>query len=177
MIYVWITLLVLALLTGWVLTIFSLPGNWLMVVAVGLFAWFVPADSRAAISWKWVAALVVLALLGEIAELLAAALGAAKGGGSKRGTVLAVIGSVVGSLGLALVGLPIPVVGPVVAAVLGAALGALGGAMLGEHWKGRTLNESWKVGQGAFWGRLLGTLAKVSIGTAMLVVGIMAMIL
>ncbi len=177
MIYLWTTLLVLSLISGWALTLFSLPGNWLMVAAVALFAWFIPADSAVAIRWPWVVALLVLAVMGELAELLAAALGAARGGGSKRGTVMAVLGSMIGSIGLAIIGLPIPVVGPVVAAVFGAALGALTGAMLGESWKGKSLGESWKVGQGAFLGRLLGTLAKVSIGTAMLVIGVMALIL
>jgi hypothetical protein len=72
------------------------------------------------------------------------------------------------------VGLPIPVIGSLVAAILFAGAGALVGAMLGETWKGRTLAESWKVGQSAFWGRLLGALAKTGIATAMLVIAMVA---
>ena len=176
-VYAWTVLLVLALAAGWVLTIFSLPGNWLIVAVMALYAWLIPTTAAVAVSWQWVAALLVLALLGELAELAAAALGAARGGGSKRATVLAIFGSVIGSIGLAIVGIPIPIIGPVIAAVLGAALGALGGAMLGERWKGKSLGESWHVGRGAFFGRLLGTLAKVSVGTAMFVVGILAIFL
>ena len=65
------------------------------------------------------------------------------------------------------VGVPIPVVGSVVGAVLFAGLGALLGAMLGELAAGRSLATSWKVGRAAFWGRLLGTLAKALIGAVM----------
>ena len=52
-----------------------------------------------------------------------------------------------------------------------AGLGALGGAMLGETWKGRDLKTSWEVGHSAFWGRVLGSLAKVLIASIMLAVG------
>ena len=41
--------------------------------------------------------------------------------------------------------------------------------MLGEAWKGRSLGQSWQIGQGAFWGRLLGTLAKVTVASAMVI--------
>lgn len=174
--YFWAILLLLALVAGWLLTLFSLPGNWLMVAAAALYAWLVPPESPVQLEWGWVAALVVLALLGEALELLAGALGAKRGGGSKRGMALAIVGSVVGSIAGAFIGLPIPIVGSVIAAVLFAALGALGGAMLGEHWKGRTLDESWKVGQGAFWGRLLGTVAKISIGTTMAVLTVVGIV-
>jgi uncharacterized protein YqgC (DUF456 family) len=171
----WAALLFLTLLVGWVMTLFSLPGNWVMVGAAALYWWLAPDASRAGLEWPWLAGLVVLAGLGELAELGARALGVAQGGGSKRGAALAVGGSVVGSIGLALLGIPIPVVGPLIAAVLGAALGALGGAMLGEAWKGRSLGQSWRIGQGAFWGRLLGTLAKVSVASAMVIAATLGM--
>src|SRR5215469_8207128 len=53
---------------------------------------------------------------------------------------------------------------------------AIVGSMLGETWKGRTLAETWKVGQAAFWGRLLGALAKTGIATAMFVIAVVAAI-
>jgi hypothetical protein len=46
--------------------------------------------------------------------------------------------------------------------------------MLGEAWKGRTLGETWKVGQAAFWGRLLGTITKTTIASAMAAIAAVA---
>ena len=122
------------------------------------------------LGWTVVAVILGLALLGELLEFPASAMGAVKGGGSKRGAALALGGSVVGGMvGLA-VGVPIPLVGSLVAAVLFGGLGALLGAMVGETWKGRDLDQSWRVGKSAFWGRLLGTLAKTMVGSVMVVV-------
>jgi uncharacterized protein YqgC (DUF456 family) len=172
---VWAVVLAVTVIVGWTMTLFSLPGNWVMVAAGALYWWLAPDDSRAVLEWPWLVGLLVLAVLGEVLELAAGALGVGHAGGSKRGAALAVAGSVIGSIGLAILGVPIPVVGPIVAAVLGAALGALGGAMLGEAWKGRDLGQSWRIGQGAFWGRLLGTLAKVTIASAMVVATLLGM--
>jgi uncharacterized protein YqgC (DUF456 family) len=176
--YVWAILLLVVLLVGWVLTLFSMPGNWLMLLAAGVYAWLLPETSATDVTWPWLAALLVLALLGEGCELLAGALGVHQGGGSKRGAVLAVGGSLVGAVvGGFLGSWVMPVIGTMVGAVLIAAVGALGGAMLGEGWKGRTLGESWRVGQGAFWGRLLGTAAKLLVATTMVLVGGLATVL
>ncbi|MGH7134451.1 MAG: DUF456 family protein [Pirellulales bacterium] len=173
MIYLGLLLLFLALIAGWCLTMLSMPGNWLMVAAVALFAWLAPSATFD-IGWPIVALLVGLAVVAELLELAASALGAKRAGGSRRGAVLAIFGSVAGALVGAGVGLPIPVIGSLVAAILFAGAGALVGAMLGETWKGRTLAESWKVGQSAFWGRLLGALAKTGIATAILVIAVVA---
>jgi uncharacterized protein len=175
--YLWAALFILTLAAGWLLTLFALPGNWLMVAAAAVYAFFVPGEGRLAVSWGLVIALVVLAVLGELLELLAGALGAKKGGGSKRAAVLAVLFSVPGAMIGAMVGMPIPVVGPLIGVILFAGLGAFAGAMLGESWKGRKLEESWQVGHGAFWGRVLGSLAKVMIASIMLAVGTMAVFL
>ena len=78
-------LLILILVTCWLLTLLGMPGNWLMAAAAAVYACLVPAQSPAALGWKTVAALLVLAALGEIVELLAGAMGVAKAGGSRRG--------------------------------------------------------------------------------------------
>jgi uncharacterized protein YqgC (DUF456 family) len=72
-------------------------------------------------------------------------------------------------LGLA-VGTPVPVVGSFVMAVLGGAGGAFVGAYIGEYWKGRTEDERIAVGQGAFVGRLWGTVGKLAAGAIMLAI-------
>src|SRR4051794_10018940 len=78
---------ILLVLAGWLMTLFSLPGNWVIVASATLFAWLVPADGSSGIgmSWSAVLALAGLAILGEIVEFAASALGASRAGGSKRG--------------------------------------------------------------------------------------------
>ncbi|NUQ65194.1 MAG: DUF456 domain-containing protein [Pirellulales bacterium] len=170
-------LLVLILVFGLVLTVLGLPGNWLMVAAAAVYACFVPAEPPAGFGWKVVAAMLVLAALGELIEFIAGALGVAKGGGSRRGVVMALVGSVVGAILGAGIGVPIPIVGPIVAAILFAAAGAMIGAMVGERSAGRPLEETWQVGKAAFWGRLFGTLAKVTVGAVMVGVAVAAVVL
>ena len=178
MAYVWLILLIVLVIAGWILTLFSLPGNWVIVISSALFAWLVPATEDSGIGMRWtaVAVLLLLAIVGEIIEFAAGALGASRAGGSKRGAVLAIIGSMIGAIAGGIVGLPIPVIGSVVAAILFASCGALIGAILGEKWKGRDMAQALEVGQGAFWGRLLGTLAKTTIASVMAVTAIVAAI-
>ncbi len=175
MVVVAVILLILVLLAGWILTVLAMPGNWLMVAATATYAYFVTEPSVVAIGWAVVAGMALLAALGELVEFVAGALGVAKTGGSKRGAALALVGSLIGAMAGLFIGLPIPVIGSLVGAVLLAGLGALVGAILGEQWKGRDMEESWKVGMGAFWGRLFGTLAKTIIGSIMLAVALAAL--
>ena len=169
-------LLLIVLLACWPLSLLSLPGNWMMVAAAAVYAYFMPADSRAAIGWMTITAMLVLAGLGEVIELLAGAVGTAQAGGTRRGAVLALLGSVVGGLVGLLVGIPIPIVGSFFAAILFAALGALVGAMLGEFWAGRKWGASWRVGTAAFGGRLFGTLGKMAAGAMILVLALAALL-
>jgi uncharacterized protein YqgC (DUF456 family) len=177
MIYVWACLLFLVLVVGWIINLFGLPGNWLNLAAAICYAFFMPADERVSISWWIVGIVLLLAVLGEVVEFLAGAAGAAKVGGSRRGVVLSVLGSFIGGVFGAIIGAPIPVVGPIIAVLLFASLGALAGAMLGEWWKGRDWEARWQVGNAAFWGRLLGTVGKVYIGTVIVVVVLAALVM
>lgn len=171
-------LLIVVLLGAWLSIFVGLPGNWLMVIAVAIYAAFVPmaAGSPALIGWVVVAALAILALLGEVVEFLAGALGVTREGGSRRGAVFALAGSVVGGLAGIFVGLPVRLVGPILAALVFAAAGALAGAVLGERSRGRAWGESWRIGKAAFRGRLFGTLAKTLVGLAMIGVVIVALL-
>lgn len=172
--FVWAISLVLLSLVFWSLNVFGLPGNWLLVAATALYAWWMPAESRADIGTATLTSLIVLAGLGELVEFLAGAWGAKRAGGSRRAAVLALVGSLMGSILGLFVGIPIPLVGPIVGALLFAGLGALGGAVLGESWKGRSLNESLSVGEAAFWGRILGTLGKMMVGTLLVAIVLIA---
>ena len=174
--FLWATLLILILVAGWVLTLLGMPGNWLMVAAAALYAWLIPEESPCRVGWDVVSALVVLACLGELVELVAGALGAAKAGGSKRAAALSLVGSLIGAIVGVVVGVPIPVVGSLVGAVVFAGIGALAGAMLGEIWAGQTMRQSWRVGHAAFWGRLLGTVAKSLVASVMVVLTAAALV-
>jgi uncharacterized protein YqgC (DUF456 family) len=169
--------LALVLGAGWLMTLMALPGTWLIVVATAAYAYFVPDAWRIDISWGVWATVLALAVLGEIIESAAVAVGAKRAGGSRRAALLALCGSIGGGLLGGILGLPIPVIGSVIAIVLGASCGATAGAMLGEHWKGRTMQEGWAVGRAAFWGRLIGTLGKIGTVTAMVALVIAAMVL
>ncbi len=175
--FLYAALLIVVLLSGCVLTLLAMPGNWLMVAAAAFYAWLAPGEGRLTIGWEVVGVLLILAVVGEALEFLASALGAARAGGSKRGAILAMAGSMVGALVGVFVGIPVPVVGPILAALLFAGLGAFAGALLGEIWKGRKLEKSWQVGKAAFWGRVLGSMAKTAVGAVMVVVTIAAMLL
>jgi uncharacterized protein YqgC (DUF456 family) len=177
MIYLWASILLIILVLGCLLNLFGLPGNWINLAASAVYVFFTPPDERLSVSWWVVGAVLVLAILGEIVELLAGAAGAAKVGGSRRGAVLAILGSFVGGIVGAVLGMPIPIIGPVIAILLFASLGALAGAMVGEWWKGRDWEARWEVGHAAFWGRLLGTVGKISIGSVIVVVVMAALVL
>lgn len=173
---VWAILLGSTALVGWGLNVFGIPGNWITVSVAVLYAALLPGDSRAALSWQVVVALVALAVLGEIVEFVASSAGAKRAGGSKRAAALALIGALVGGIVGVFVGIPIPVIGPIISAILFSAAGALGGAMLGESWKGRSWESSWDVGKAAFWGRILGTLGKIMVGSIMVAVVLVALV-
>ena len=171
--------LVVLVIASWLLNIVALPGNWVIVAAAALYALFRSGAEHFALGWQTVAALAVLAALGELLEFGAGAAGSARAGGSKRGMALAAVGSIAGGIIGVIVGLPIPipVIGSLVTAVLGAAVGALIGAALGEQWKGRPLDQSIEIGWSAFWGRVLGSVAKLAVGSAMVLWTVMAVFL
>ncbi len=170
MVYVAATLLMFANMAAWFSTLFTLPGNWILLACTILYAYFLPADYYPRISWHVVILVAVIALLGELIEFLAGAAGAAKQGGSKLGIFLSLVGAFFGSLGGAILLSFIPLIGTMIGALLGGALGAFGGAWLGEHNTEKTSEERYAIGKGAFIGRILGTVGKLSMGIIMLVV-------
>lgn len=164
--------LALALIAGcgicWLSNLLSLPGNWVLLGLVGLFAWLVPPEGSRGITGTTVAILLALAVVGEIVEFATGAVGAAKQGASRRSVWLSLVGALVGSIGGAMVGAPIPVVGSMAAALLGGSVGAFGGAYWGEVTSERTHAKGVAVGKAAFIGRLWGTVGKFAVGAVML---------
>jgi uncharacterized protein YqgC (DUF456 family) len=167
---VWLVLLVLANVAAWLSNALTMPGNWLIVLLSGCFAWFFPGGDQQGIAWTTVIALAVIATCGEVLEFASSAAVAGKRGGSRRGMVLAIAGTMLGSISGALVALPIPIAGSVLGAIFGGAAGAFAGAWLGETWKGKTIEEGYYIATGALIGRLVGTAGKLIVGAIMVVI-------
>lgn len=171
--YFYAVLLALGLFGSAFLTLIGLPGNWLMVGLTAFFAFFFPVVGTVGISWTVVAVLAGLALIGEVLEFGLGAASLAKGG-SKQGALLAVIGSFLGSILGATLGSSIPVIGPIFGIVVFASVGAMVGAVIGELRTGKSTELSLEIGKAAFWGRLLGSVAKIVIGSVILAVATIA---
>lgn len=168
-ILIWVLagLLILLNLASVALVIFQLPGSWVMLALTGLFAlgqtWFVGWDADAVMISVWtILAMLALAIIGEIVEMLAGAQGAKKAGGTKTAAVLAIVGGVVGAL-LGTVLIPVPIVGT----ILGACIGAGAAALTGDLLRGRNIEQASLTARGAAVGKLWGTLAKMVIVTMM----------
>jgi uncharacterized protein YqgC (DUF456 family) len=157
-------LLIALCIVAWLTSLLTLPGNWIVVALAAGFAWLFPHDAGRGISWTVVGIGLALAVVGEVIEFAASAAGAAKQGASRRSVLLSLVGAMVGSIVGLMIGTPVPVLGSFVMALVGGAGGAFAGAYLGEMWKGRAEHERIAAGQGAFTGKIWGTLGKLACG-------------
>src|SRR6056297_75714 len=135
-------LLVLIGLAGTLLP--ALPGTPVMLAGMLLMAWL---DEFARIGLGTVLGLTVLMLLAQILDFLATAEGARRFGAGRAAILGATLGLLVGMF----FGIPGMLLGPFVGAVIGHRLGEA------------TLDDSFRAGV------LVGTVAKVALGIAMLV--------
>ncbi|MEM9354436.1 MAG: DUF456 family protein [Planctomycetota bacterium] len=170
-------LTLLALAVGWIMALLGLPGSWVIAATAALHAWLAPEATTPQIAWTTVGILVGLALLGELLEAGASAAGVSRVGASRRAKVYAVLGSLVGSVVGALIGLPVPIVGSLLAAVVFGAVGAAVGSGWAEWNRGEQVTHSLRVGNAAFWGRVLGTVAKATVTTVMVVIVVVDLLL
>jgi uncharacterized protein len=155
-----LAIIAIASLLGFILTLLTLPGVWLIltVAVVCQFAFGEPL----LFAWWTLGAALGLALLGEAAEFGASALGAARFGGGRSGAIGSILGSTVGAIAGSFL-IPVPVAGTIAGGVLGAGAGAL----LAERGiSKRTWGQSCRIGQGAAVGRLIATIAKLGITAA-----------
>jgi uncharacterized protein YqgC (DUF456 family) len=161
------TLLLLILLTGVALNLFTLPGNWIMFLALVLYDW---ATGWRHIHWAWLAVLLVIALAAEVIEFTSAGKGAKQLGGTIWGTVGALLGALVGAIFLTGL-IPVPVIGTIAGILIGTFLGA----MLAElMFSGKEVGRSAMIGYGAAKGRLYGTLVKFGFGCLIFLLSLIA---
>ena len=168
--------LVVTCIAVWMTNLIALPGNWICVLLVAIYAWLGPSEGRAAIGYGAVLGVFGIALVGEMIEFFAGAVGAQRAGASRRSTLYSIIGSMAGALTGAVVGVPVPVIGSVIAAILFGGIGAAAGAMYGEWSDGKKWRDNWTVGHATFWGRTFGTLGKTTIGLGIIVIVIAAVL-
>jgi uncharacterized protein len=159
--WLYYAILLLLLVSGLVLNVLTLPGNWLMLLSAVLYGWMT--------NWNYVAiytliAMLVLATLGEIVEFLAAGRAATRIGGSRWGSIGAIVGGLIGAIFLTGL-IPIPVVGTLVGVLAGTFLGAAAG----EWIAGKRVYDTIRIGAVATKGRLYGTLLKLMFGFVMFV--------
>ncbi|MDF3128947.1 DUF456 family protein [Kiritimatiellaeota bacterium B1221] len=169
----WCLLLGILLLLGAFMNLLGLAGNWVILGLAVANRFLVDPSIAPGYSFGLLGALLLLALGGEGLEFMAGVLGAGKAGGSRRAMVLSVVGGMLGSMvGLTMGNAVVPILGAVLGILLGGGIGSLAGAMLGELWKGSDAERQFQVGRSAFWGRILGTLAKTMVGTLMLLLSL-----
>lgn len=158
--YLWSILFISILLAVLGLNVLGLPANWIILGLAWLWDLVHPGVSY---GWGFYGTLIGLAVLGEVLELFTQFHGAKKYGGSSKGNIGAFIGAIAGAIFCApfLFG-------------FGALLGAIGGAYVGcfvfERMHGRPSHEAWRAAKGAMFGRVLGFVAKIGLGGAMLAI-------
>jgi uncharacterized protein YqgC (DUF456 family) len=155
MIYVWSVVLILINVICLLLVAFAIPGNWLMVIATAVFAWLLRGQDF--ISVYTLIAITLLAILGELLELLGGMGAAKRSGAGFWGSV----GAIAGAIGGAILGtflIPIPIIGTLTGSAIGAAVGSaiLSGA------KGRNRRTSLAVHTGI--GQFIGSSMKLMVG-------------
>ena len=159
MLYVWLSILVLSNLLWLVLVLFGLPGNWLMVLAASLFAWWT-WDQRV-FSGGTLIAIAALAVLGELIEFFGGMVGARRAGASWRASLMGILGAILGAF-VGTVAFPVPVVGTIVGACLGVGLAV----WAVETSRGAHPDHSFQRAVGAGLGEFLGIVSKFALGTA-----------
>jgi uncharacterized protein YqgC (DUF456 family) len=158
------TLFGLAVLAGLALDIVGLFGNWVILVAV-VIAYI--ATGYTYFSLLTIGILLVLAVIGEVIEAVAASYGAKRFGGTKGTMIAALVGTIVG----AIVGAPIPIVGSLVAACIGAFIGAMAYEFVVVE---KQMKDAVRSGFGAALGKVVGVFAKLLVGVIMAIIIVFA---
>ncbi len=148
------------------LSIFGLPGNWIMIFLLAVYHFAVPGHSPLGITY-WCIVLGV-AVIGEVLEFFLQVKQSKKYGSSTTGTVGGVIGAIIGAIMLApfLFG---------IGAFIGALLGAWTGCFLFELLRGQEAQAAMRAALGAMFGRFLGTVCKLTCGVVIWIVSLQSL--
>lgn len=149
-IFLYIVLGVVAL-TGVILTLFTLPGVWLVYISVFILAWM---GKFVVITPTILIVLFILCIISTFIDNIIIALGAKKLGGSKWGMIGAILGVI---LGLMIANIP----GMFIGSIIGATLFELIFAR-------KDFNQSLKAGLGSFIGVLASIVLKAGFSVGMI---------
>ncbi len=148
-VYIFLGILSIA---GIILTILTLPGIWLVYMAVFILAWM---GSFTVITPLILVILFVLSVFSTIADNIVMAMGAKKLGGGNWGMLGAILGGIVGLM-----------VGNIPGMFLGPIVGATLFELLFSH---KDLKSSFKAGIGSFLGILFSIVLKLGFTIGMIV--------
>ncbi len=148
---------------GLLLIPLGLPGLWVMVLGIIGYGWLTDFQ---AVGTTTIAAVLGVALLGEVSEYWIGFRYTTRYGGSRRAGWGALIGGVVG----AGMGVPVPIVG----SVIGALLGSFAGATLLEYWGAWRAHAAVRAGWGALLGRAAAAAVKMALGIVLAVLALFA---
>lgn len=158
-----VSILAIAIMAVGLLVIpLGLPGTWLMILVLGVAAYY------QAVGLVALFASTALALVAELAEYSVTKRVTARYGGSRKAFWGALLGGMVGIF----VGIPVPVVG----SMLTGLLGSMAGAVLVTYLETRHLPSAGRVGWGVLLGRGLSIGVKVAAGVVILVLGAAALL-
>jgi uncharacterized protein len=157
---VYYLILLIILLAGLVLTVVTLPGTWLMLIA--MLGYALVTRSAGTVGWKTLIALLALATTAELIDIFASGAGAKKAGASRRAAIGAVIGGVLGAIFLSFI-LFFPI-----GTIAGACIGCFVGAGVTELLVRRDVGQSVRVGYHAAKGRLFGIVVKIMFALVMM---------
>lgn len=164
--YVIFFLFLLVSIFGLISHVFGLPGNFIILGASILLAWYGGFHD---ISVTVLIVLIALALVGELIEFVLGIYGAKKYKSSNK----AIVGSIVFGIAGAVLGLPF-FLG--IGAVIGAFIGAFVGAFIVDLFIQKNVDSAVKSGWGAFLGRVGGSISKAALGMAMIVITVVSVV-
>lgn len=156
----------LTMLLGVVLVPLGLPGEFLIVIATGVF---ILAAGSGIISWGTFLALLVLGILAEIIEFFAGLFGA-----KVKGSLWSGVGAIIGGIAGAFIGAPF---GLIVGSLVGVFAGTFFGAYLVELYISKHSDQAMTVAGAALVARLIGVAVKVTIALVMIIIVTLALIL
>lgn len=151
---------------GLISHVFGLPGNFIILGASFLVAWYGGFHN---VTVATLIVLLALALIGELIEFVLGIYGAKRYKSSNK----AIAGSIVFGIAGGIIGFPF-FLG--VGAVIGAFVGAFIGAFLVDLYLQKNMDKAMKSGWGAFIGRIGGTVSKAAVGMAMIVITLVSVV-